>query len=541
MLQAIYNGMLENGEIEPLSPTCPTGNCTFDPFDSLGFCSECCDISADIEQICHSNGDTKNCTYRFPGNVEIFFNSVKPLKLMEVFSMPVNTTFPTDIGTCNVNPLGNAAASFGLAEVEPSDELVLKKAQFCALFPCVQRHNSSVHFGVVSSTVLSSWRNSSDNTYIGDPTIGAGQIEIWNNRPNISPSPIHKLVARSTVSPTALPRIIQPDSGVHDEPSGSTSVSIGFNYRLNYPSVVSDQTLVDGLLKNVSILLCEPLNLSESEVQVAILTPINTLSVLGYITTQAVVYFPTSAIPRLRRLLLQQSSNSSQPINSDPATQSLLSMIQYSYTQIPMANNASDNSSSYLVSQKRLFALNAWFADAFAGTVSQSYDLFRGIYSLDQIAASYDLMSVIYNHGNITATMANLATSMSNYVRDNGGAGTAVKGTALNMETYVHVRWEWLTLLVVCVLGTLCFLICAMISTKKHGAGIAWKSSALAALFHGLDERKSEASTSISQTTGQKRCVSGMESVARSIRVKLIEDADGIVKLRREVRELDAQ
>lgn len=551
MLQAIYNGMLDDGLIEPLSPTCTTGNCTFEAFNSLGFCSECCDVRPIVERDCQNNSvvatcpysdcganDTvTSCTYRFPGGVDIIFNNTEPLKLMEVFTMPLNTTFPSNIATCDINGLGNAVASFGLMEVEPNVNIGLKQAQFCALFPCVQRHRTNVLSGVPSSTIVSSWRESGDNAYVGDPAKGAGQIEIWNDNSKGSPDLSQKLRARSTPTPSSLPRIIKPEGGIPDQPNGSTVVNIGFNYSLNYPAVVADPSLAQGLFNNVSSLFSRPLNLSNDDVQVAYLQPRNTLSDANYITTLATIYFPTSAISRLRRLLQLQSSDSSQPSTSDPASQSLQSMIQYSYTQVPWGDNSADISNSYLISQKRFFALNVWFADAFTGTVSQSYDLFRGVYSLDQITASSDLMSVIYSHGNITMTMDNLATSMSNYIRSSSGIDNAMEGSAYNMETFVHVRWVWLSLLVICVLGTLCFLLCAIVNTKRHGSGIAWKSSALAAMFHGLDEAKS--GKSLTGRPGQIRCVSEMENLARSIHVRLAEDVNGNVKLRRQPDEVD--
>lgn len=131
--------------------------------------------------------------------------------------------------------------------------------------------------------------------------------------------------------------------------------------------------------------------------------------------------------------------------------------------------------------------------------------------------------------------MQDLATSMSNYSRSSGDTNNQVEGAALNVETYVHVRWAWLRLLVVCVLGTFCFLLSAMISTRKYGPEIIWKSSALAALFHGFEQRDSDKPARA--RIEQMEYVSGMNSLAESMQVSLEKDGNGLKRLSRQKRE----
>jgi hypothetical protein len=281
----------------------------------------------------------------------------------------------------------------------------------------------------------------------------------------------------------------------------------------------------------MSTLLAAPLGLGQDEITVQEIQRKDTMAELGDITTLAMIFFPTRAISKLRLLLLNPSS--SIHYSDNPSAQLLVSTIDYSLSEVPAENALAPpkNSPIFRISQKRFFALNAWFSNAFNGTVSQSYDLLRGtIWQLDQITASSDLMSVIYNSGNITKTMNNLATSMSNYIRssshDLNNTENTAEGKALGMETYVHVRWAWLTLPVACVLLAFVFLICAILSTKKHG-DLAWKSSVLALLFHGLegqhrDQKPLEVST---------RRISDMKDVARSIRVRLVDDDSGTLRL----------
>ena len=123
---------------------------------------------------------------------------------------------------------------------------------------------------------------------------------------------------------------------------------------------------------------------------------------------------------------------------------------------------------------------------------------------------------------------------MSNYIRSKSDAQQAIEGAALGLETYVHVRWSWLSLLVACVSMAFSFLVCAIFSTKKQRAGLAWKSSVLALLFHGLEESEDVSQDQFqTQTTGAAmRLVAEMEYEAQSQLVRLAEGADGTLKLR---------
>ena len=403
MLQAIYSGILDEGETQLLDPYCATGNCTFDDFESLGFCSECCDVASSVQRQCEDASDsTVTCSYAFPGNTEVLFNNSKPLKLMDVFSIPVNLSVRS---ICAIEPLGNSVAAIGLAEVEPAVDITLKRASICALFPCVQRHSMNVISGVSSSAVLETWRNSSDNMYVGDPSMDTAAIVIWDSVAEEIQAPTRAVQARTPAS--ALPRIIQPQDGAPQQPADTTLIQIGFNDRLNYGTVATDPSLVNQIFTNMSALLAAPLSLPTDEVVVQCIQPKDTLAQLGYITTVALIFYPTGAISDLRLLLLNQSSSDTTSA-ADSATQSLLSTLDYSVSQVPANNTVTPptNTSSFIMSQKRFFALNAWFATALTGTVSQSYDLFRGsVDQLDQITASSDLTSAIHSHGNITKTM----------------------------------------------------------------------------------------------------------------------------------------
>jgi hypothetical protein len=165
------------------------------------------------------------------------------------------------------------------------------------------------------------------------------------------------------------------------------------------------------------------------------------------------------------------------------------------------------------------------------------------------VIASSDLLLVMYNNGhNISTSIDNLAMSMSNYIRSTGtgdagspsttfsnndisstnnmsstnNTSNMAKGTALAMETYVRVRWAWLTLPVMCVISALFLVVSVILETKKQDA-MVWKSSVLAYLFHGLEK------TSVEGTIRTE--ISEMADTAKKVKVRIGRDAEGTWRL----------
>lgn len=81
---------------------------------------------------------------------------------------------------------------------------------------------------------------------------------------------------------------------------------------------------------------------------------------------------------------------------------------------------------------------------------------------------------------------SSLARSIGSHFRSSGGA-VPVNGTAFTQQTYVHVRFAWISLPVAVVVLAAGFLIAAINQSRTSGMR-TWKSSVLAMLFHGLDE-----------------------------------------------------
>ncbi|EKG10176.1 hypothetical protein MPH_12776 [Macrophomina phaseolina MS6] len=97
----------------------------------------------------------------------------------------------------------------------------------------------------------------------------------------------------------------------------------------------------------------------------------------------------------------------------------------------------------------------------------------------------YGISDAIFKNKNITKTFENIATAMTEQVRvSNSSFG--VSGLAWSNETYVNVRWAWMTLPLAVLVMSAAHLACTIITNGARGQRI-WKSSSLALLFHGLN------------------------------------------------------
>lgn len=87
---AVYNGLFaENGKPWLSLPfTCQTGNCTWEPFDTLAVCSSCVDMSVYMSRFCANgppkDGDKSSCGWslslgaRINSSFDVFTTSSRP-------------------------------------------------------------------------------------------------------------------------------------------------------------------------------------------------------------------------------------------------------------------------------------------------------------------------------------------------------------------------------------------------------------------------------------------------------------------------------
>ena len=125
--------------------------------------------------------------------------------------------------------------------------------------------------------------------------------------------------------------------------------------------------------------------------------------------------------------------------------------------------------------------------------------------------------AVLYNggHNSLTTTdtiVSNIAASMTNHMRLKASHGKPVLGQVWWSETCVEVQWPWLTLHAVLVSVCVFFLVMTMLLSSTYARGQLWKASALALMYHGLDD-------STAEKIGMIDAVDEMEERARRLQV----------------------
>jgi hypothetical protein len=91
---------------------------------------------------------------------------------------------------------------------------------------------------------------------------------------------------------------------------------------------------------------------------------------------------------------------------------------------------------------------------------------------------------------NITQHLDGLTTALTNAVRSNSASSISVRGNAFARETYVAVRWTWLSFPLAMLGLSVIFLAATIVKTSKgadHDFGM-WKTSAMPTLVYSLPQ-----------------------------------------------------
>jgi hypothetical protein len=174
---------------------------------------------------------------------------------------------------------------------------------------------------------------------------------------------------------------------------------------------------------------------------------------------------------------------------------------------------------TYSIPAGTLANLKAWLNYTLQGSLNTTGS---EVHNSDGAVWVNDVMEAFNVTSDWSTLMDGLAKSMTAYIRSPGlpGAENAT-GTAYKLETFVHVKWPWLTMPIALVSLSIPFLIATMIVNSRKKA-LTWKSNGLALLFHRLEGVEiREASESVGQ----------IDDIARKTRVKLAKSAAGERKL----------
>lgn len=141
---------------------------------------------------------------------------------------------------------------------------------------------------------------------------------------------------------------------------------------------------------------------------------------------------------------------------------------------------------TFSVNQADYVTLGAYLTQLFTSGYESNQYLFRGPGGARLTGlVSPGVGRVLFESKNLTLTMQNVATSMTEYMRTSANS-TTVTGQARVSKTFIHVNWGWLALPIALMVLTLVLLIVVILLTHRTKV-TPWKSSALAMLFHDLD------------------------------------------------------
>jgi hypothetical protein len=177
-----------------------------------------------------------------------------------------------------------------------------------------------------------------------------------------------------------------------------------------------------------------------------------------------------------------KTPDSRQPIDAstpDPSPDSLDAVVQYPRTDLQL-------SGQYNISQVAINAIGSGMASIFVETTATNNTGANGFYltaptgSADEY--SPQSMQPIYQSSDLNSTFNILAISMTNNMRSNDDNGTLVNGS-VSIVVY-KIRWPWISLPFINLIGSGVFLAIVMHHTKTHNLR-TWKSSSLAMLKYG--------------------------------------------------------
>lgn len=210
-------------------------------------------------------------------------------------------------------------------------------------------------------------------------------------------------------------------------------------------------------------------------------------------------------------------------------------------------SHSASNVSSYILSKEAMISMQSWFAELFTnGSASRNKDyISKTITSANNAAIRVNLtvgissgetffdtdivQAFYWNYyeypSGLDMLMNDLATSLTVAFRSLWGQ-EAVNGTTLSSESFVHVRWGFLTAPLLAVLLTTAFLTGIVYMSWSHDAKL-WKTSVLALLFYGLDDDAREKVEDMDNFEAMRRG-------AVNLKVKLEDRAGANVLLRPE-------
>jgi hypothetical protein len=170
------------------------------------------------------------------------------------------------------------------------------------------------------------------------------------------------------------------------------------------------------------------------------------------------------------------------------------------YPQDPAA--APRNESGYQVDSETAFHVANIFSDIFPSFLT-SNNTMRPLLRYATVKKEPPRLREILENpwlapNNVTNHMERLARALTDAMRSTPASQDMIEGKTYELETYIEVRWGWLTLPVGLLGASLIFLAWTMFRTCRESDNLGvWKTSAIATLLYGLpDEMQKKVKTS---------------------------------------------
>lgn len=164
-----------------------------------------------------------------------------------------------------------------------------------------------------------------------------------------------------------------------------------------------------------------------------------------------------------------------------------------------------------------VFGQNLAFLYAGSAVIGPGYHSGDGVPTYAFGYTSTTLQS-LFNNGSVDVeqAIANIATVITNVIRQQSDPTQHFAGTSHSQETFLAVRWAWIAYPAGLEAVVLLFLLATIFKTGRSGVQSVWKSSPIALLFHGLENR-GEALKNVSEISK----LSEMTELSSQIRVQL--------------------
>lgn len=173
---AMFSGLFKSSAVDAsyVPAHCPTGNCTFDPYWSLGMCSSCTDMTSKVSFKCkpYSWWNESSTLHNWP-TIAPVCNFSWPYGRLSLSAAPQNYTYPQfnmtggSIGSRSPNPSlvtfnflkwtnNSVSGPFSDSVEALPEEAKGVGAATCTLYPCFREYAARVQGGTFEEVVLSS-------------------------------------------------------------------------------------------------------------------------------------------------------------------------------------------------------------------------------------------------------------------------------------------------------------------------------------------------------------------------------------------------